>query len=243
MRIQLLSDLHFEFHHDNGQSFIRSLDPRGVDVLVLAGDIAGADGLFDALRMICRQFHDSPVIYVYGNHEFYHASLLRICPIARMVESHMPNFHWLENSIIQLDGFRFLGATLWFPRSDADRKTKLLLNDFNCIQDFESWVYDENLKAVGFLRQNLQPGDIVVTHHIPSPSCVSERYKDSALNPFFVCDLTKLILERRPRLWMFGHTHDTIEATIGVTEMRCNPFGYAYRNLNPRFQDRLIIEV
>jgi predicted phosphodiesterase len=48
MHIQLLSDLHFEFHADHGQSFVESLDPRGVDVLVLAGDIAVGDGIADA---------------------------------------------------------------------------------------------------------------------------------------------------------------------------------------------------
>ena len=40
MRLQLLSDLHFEFHRDGGRSFVDSLDPGGIDVLVLAGDIA-----------------------------------------------------------------------------------------------------------------------------------------------------------------------------------------------------------
>ena len=40
MRIQLLSDLHFEFHRDNGRSFVESLDPDGVDVLVQLNFVA-----------------------------------------------------------------------------------------------------------------------------------------------------------------------------------------------------------
>jgi predicted phosphodiesterase len=73
MRIQILSDLHFEFHRDNGRSFVETLDPAGVDALVLAGDISVGDDLPEALGLLCRRFHDAAVIYVHGNHEFYYA--------------------------------------------------------------------------------------------------------------------------------------------------------------------------
>ncbi len=38
MKVLVLSDLHLEFHKDDGLSFIESLN-TDVDVLVLAGDI------------------------------------------------------------------------------------------------------------------------------------------------------------------------------------------------------------
>jgi hypothetical protein len=65
----------------------------------------------------------------------------------------------------------------------------------------------------------------------------------SALNPLFVCDLTDLIMRRQPGLWLHGHTHDSGDTQIGKTRLVCNPFGYAGRNQNPSFNDRLIIEV
>jgi hypothetical protein len=49
--------------------------------------------------------------------------------------------------------------------------------------------------------------------------------QDRALNPFFVCDLTELILERRPRPWLHGHSHASTRAQIGETTVLCNPFG------------------
>ena len=42
MKLQIMSDLHFEMHADGGAELIRELDPTGVDVLVLAGDITMA---------------------------------------------------------------------------------------------------------------------------------------------------------------------------------------------------------
>ena len=38
MRVQLLSDLHFEYDDDGGEAFARRVEVAG-DVLVLAGDI------------------------------------------------------------------------------------------------------------------------------------------------------------------------------------------------------------
>jgi predicted phosphodiesterase len=71
MRLQLLSDLHFEFHRDGGRSFVDSFDPTGIDVLVLAGDIAVAEGIPHALALLCERFRDATVVFVHGNHEFY----------------------------------------------------------------------------------------------------------------------------------------------------------------------------
>ena len=51
MRIQLLSDLHFEFQRDNGRTLAQACHAPDVDVLVLAGDIAVADGIAHALEL------------------------------------------------------------------------------------------------------------------------------------------------------------------------------------------------
>lgn len=243
MRIQLLSDLHFEFHWDGGQSFTESLDPAGVDVLVLAGDIAVGEELPDALDLICRRFNDSSVIYVHGNHEFYRSNLGRVHQLTMQSIKNNPNLCWLNKTGVEVRGTQFWGAPLWFPHTVTDHSVKQLLNDFSEIGDFESWVYRENMEAVGFLQDRVQPGDVVVTHHLPSQLCVSPQYRSNALNPFFVSDMTPFILERQPQLWLHGHTHDSRDVTIGKTRLLCNPFGYARSNVNPGFNERLIIEV
>ena len=74
MRIKILSDLHFEFHADNGLSFIKSLDNKNIDVLVLAGDIATWNTAQFCIDMLCEHFSNSTVLYVLGNHEYYKTS-------------------------------------------------------------------------------------------------------------------------------------------------------------------------
>lgn len=40
-------------------------------------------------------------------------------------------------------------------------------------------------------------------------------------------DLTGLILERKPDLWIHGHVHQTADYRIGQTRVICNPRGHA----------------
>jgi predicted phosphodiesterase len=244
MKIQLLSDLHFEFHADGGASFVESLDPSGVDLLVLAGDIATAKGLEKALTLFEARY---PLIfYVAGNHEFYQAGREQLQKILKRATSRLKNVYWLDNDMAFSFTERYsvrkrvLGTTLWFPLSDGP---KHLMNDFTAIPNLEDWVYDENRKAVEFLSKELQEGDVVVTHHLPSPLCTHPKYAGSSLNCFFMTDLTKLIEERKPALWLHGHTHDSMNLQIGSTRVVCNPFGYLGHELNPKFSSNLKIEL
>lgn len=115
MLIQLLSDLHFEFHRDSGRSFVESLDPDGVDVLVLAGDISVGEDLPGALDLLCRRFHGSAVIYVHGNHEFYGSRLESVRQLTRQAASSNRNLSWLDKCGVEVGRTWFWGAPLWFP--------------------------------------------------------------------------------------------------------------------------------
>ncbi len=75
MKLQIMSDLHFEMHADGGAGFIRELDPTGVDVLVLAGDITMArqyEDLASVFKPLAQKYPH--VLYVPGNHEYYKSS-------------------------------------------------------------------------------------------------------------------------------------------------------------------------
>jgi predicted phosphodiesterase len=246
MRLQLLSDLHFEFHRDHGRSFVSSLDPSGVDILVVAGDLEVGDGLPRALALLCERYRESLVAFVLGNHEFYGSSPAETCEMVRKAAHENPNLIWLDCSSIQETGSgrkRVLGATLWFPHYDSNPRAKACLTDFSAIEGFEPWVYEQNRRAVEYLAREIRPGDIVVTHHLPSPVCVAPQYVGSILNPFFVCDMTDVILDREPSLWLFGHTHSSMRTQIGKTRMLCNPFGYlGSMDVNMHFDKHFVIE-
>jgi len=241
--IQLLSDLHFEFHADGGESFVRSLDPRGVDVLVLAGDIAVAEAIPAALDLFCRHFPGTQVVFVHGNHEFFGADRESVLALTREAVAANPNLVWLDCECREIAGRRFLGTPLWFPRHPLADRLKRSMADFSEIRGYESWVYLENARAIAFLERELREGDVVVTHHLPSQRSVAPRYSSHPLNPFFVCDVEDLIVDRRPRLWLHGHTHCSVNCRVGETTIRCNPFGYVGYELNSAFSDALILDV
>jgi predicted phosphodiesterase len=243
MQIQILSDVHFEFHRDSGRSFVESLDPDGVDVLVLAGDIAVGAELPTALELFCRRYSEARVVYVNGNHEFYGTDRASVVALCREAGRRHQNLTWLDVSTAEISGQRFLGAPLWFAPSSEAFGFRHRMTDFSVIRGFESWVYEENARAVAFLRDELGEGDVVVTHHLPSFTSVAPRFVGNPLNPFFVCDLEPLIRERRPRLWIHGHTHCSMRYDIGSTTVACNPFGYVGTELNPDFEDKLVLEV
>lgn len=241
MRLRIFSDVHTEFHADGGRSFVRGLPRRPGDVAVLAGDIATAPGLFEALALFAERFER--VVFVPGNHDWYGASREQMQNLRARVTRQLPQVSWLEESSVELDGQRFLGTSLWFPDSAAARSRWTAMPDFVAISDFETWIWSAFGRARAFLEETLRPGDVVVTHHLPSQRSVSERYRESPLNAYFVGDVEDLIVERQPRLWIHGHTHVSLDYAIGAARVLCNPFGYVRSELNPAFDATLSVEL
>ena len=227
-KILLLSDLHFEFHRDT-QEFISKLD-NDVDILVLAGDIDVYDQIENTLDLFCDRFTN--VVYVPGNHELYHSSPQVIAETRARCLKHHTNLDWLHNEVAVINGQRFLGGTGWFREDPQSAMYERNMSDFNIISDFKPWVYEEQARFEQFIKANLQEGDVVVTHHLPSEICIDKYFKGSVLNRFFVCDYTDLILDRDPALWMYGHTHFEQDLKLGNTRLVCNPRGYPHER-NP----------
>lgn len=234
MRLRVASDLHTEFQADRGATLATALSRDDFDVLVLAGDLSDAPGIHNALVLFAKAIGDRPLVYVTGNHEFYQGDRQSVtAAIARAARAH-PNLHWLDHRMVEIDGKRFLGTPLWFARDPI--APKWAMNDFTAIRSFESWIYEENRKAVAFLHETMQPGDIVVTHHLPAPECIAPRFRKSALNPFFLCNQSMLIRAREPAIWIHGHTHSSLDFTLHGTRIICNPFGYAGYEANVEFE-------
>ena len=174
MRLHILSDLHLEF----GQV---DIPPTEADVVVMAGDIhLGPNGC----RWARKQFPDQPVIYVPGNHEYYHHSLPELVGTLK-AEMEGSNVCVLENDAVEIGGITFLGCTLWtdFQLSgdpdEAMRMVEHTMGDFQVIRYSPKHrtlqppdtvrVHGE---SVAWLRGQLAKGNpartVVVTHHAPS---------------------------------------------------------------------------
>jgi Icc-related predicted phosphoesterase len=232
MRLQILSDLHLEFGP-------YELEPAKADVVILAGDIhVGGDGI----EWMHRQFPGRPVIYVLGNHEFYHHSIFKLTETLKRETSGSP-IHLLENEAVEIDGVTFLGCTLWTDfRMSRDQDAAMLvadqgMSDYHLIKGKSGkWLFRpwESVKlfeeSVGWLKTELSRHDpartVIVTHHAPSPHSIEPFRVGDALNAAFVSDLDDFIKESGVPLWIHGHTHYNVDYKIGATRIYSNQRGY-----------------
>ena len=229
MKLVVFSDCHFEFHKDKGASFVRNMARFADCVAVVAGDLSTLPLLLPSLQLLCNRYDN--VVYVAGNHDLYGASPsdLQRCK-ARALKS-FKNFHWLDNSSVEIGGVRFVGTTLWFPPPPLTA-LKWALNDYSQIRDFEPWVYHEHGKALSFLENELDPDDVLITHHFPFSKSIAKEYDGSSLNPFFHAGsrAEELVAKKEPRLAVHGHTHTSFDYESGKTRVVCNPAGYLSEN-------------
>lgn len=197
----------------------------------------------DKLKSLCPKVAGE-VLYIPGNHEYYGATPAFVDQCLTALEQSTENLTVLRaGQVYEQHGRRFLGDTLWFPDDPLNAHYAPGMSDFSVIRNFVPWVYERYEACRAFLETEVRPGDIVVTHHLPSPQLIASQYLTSPLNRFFAADLTDLIIEHKPAIWICGHTHTSIDTTIGETRVICNPRGYPNEGQIERFDARLLVEV
>lgn len=231
----MVSDLHFEFDADRGASYIEKMDPTGVDVLILAGDVGSICGyqdnrLIPGLARICTKYKH--VVYVTGNHEYYYTARSRVHQNLREFEAVHPNFHWLDGEKDEIDGQEFIGATLWYPDDPMAAVLRSSWSDFQAIPHLRDWVYVSNRADEKFIKSFATKNTIVVTHFLPSRLSVSAKWKTDKYTAFYVTDMSNWLAESGVKLWVHGHTHDTCDYVLGDTRVVCNPRGYSHLGEN-----------
>ena len=247
MKIHILSDLHIEF----GEYKPPATD---ADVVVLAGDIGvGMDGL----RWIESCFPDKPVIYVPGNHEFYHHDIALIDELKAGAPA---NIHILNDDQLVIDGVRFLGSVLWtdfalFGEGEkffAIQRARKGMNDFAVIQNSSKRFTPEDAIELhqtsrswlkNCLAEPFAGKTVIVTHHVPSSRSVPQRFAKSLLTPAFASNLETLMDGDRVALWVHGHTHDSFDYEVFGTRVVCNPRGYIPHAPNVDFKPDWIVDV
>lgn len=252
MKIRLLSDLHME-----GYPF--EYKYQGEDLVVLAGDIHTKGRHADILSQIPLSIR---VLFVAGNHEYYKQEFHQTQDQFLELELIFPNFRWLNNASFKINDVAFFGGTM-FTDFTLDGKAnqpiaKIMasegINDFYVmsIMDYgcepRRWnVNDHESEYENFVREfntwvgSLDPNQkrCVITHFSPLPAAINPRFKGSPLNPYFTQDMTSCM--GYDGLWLYGHTHDSVDAMVGNTRVVSNPKGYGKENFN--FDPDLIIEL
>jgi len=247
MKLHILNDLHIEF-----EDFVPPA--TDADVVVLAGDVGvGVEGL----RWAEDRFPDRPVIYVPGNHEFYHHDIALIDELKARSPDHI---HVLDDDQVVINGVRFLGSVLWtdfclFGEADkffAMQQARRQLTDFSIIQNGGQCFAPEDAIRLhtasrdwlaAMLAEPFDGKTAVVTHHAPSSRSVHPRYARDLLTPAFASNLENLMDGSRAALWIHGHTHDSFDYAIYDTRVVCNPRGYSPEDLNPYFRPDWVMEI
>jgi len=142
MKIHLISDVH------NEMDVVSTPMPGDTDVVILAGDIhSGINGVEWAQN---NYGTDVPIVYVAGNHEFYHNDLSVVKDIAEAAAG--TNVRFLDNSSTVIDGVRFIGSTLWTSFNDwSDQEAINFLhcsmNDYRRIKGVSFFDEDKSRMA------------------------------------------------------------------------------------------------
>jgi Icc-related predicted phosphoesterase len=247
MRLHILNDLHIEFG---------SFEPPavGADVTVLAGDIGVGD---EGLRWAALRFQGKHVIYVPGNHEFYHHDIDLVAELRQVAP---PNIHVLNDDQVIIDGVRFLGSILWTDfalsggagRVYSMQQARRTMNDFALIRHGgrvftpeQSILLHQHSRCwlESRLAEPFEGMTVIVTHHAPSAHSVPPRYSGHPLAPAFASDLENLMDGRRVALWVHGHVHDPFDYELIGTRVVCNPRGYVPQARVPGFRPELVVEL
>lgn len=242
MKIQIASDLHIDqWPRDD---FPRLLDDMqtDADVLVLAGDcvsLTKRDIAWSMARLGDFTERYPRVVFVPGNHEFYGTS----------IQEGFENLHEFSKQLPKLLSLvvarsaavkdqRFIGGTLWQPPAPNEHK----ITDHYLIKNFESDAAHYYEMTQACLEVCLKEGDVVVTHHAPSLKSLAPEFVGNPCNRWFITpEVEPLLIERKPKLWIHGHTHTPFDYVLGATRVVCSPRGYPGEGV--RFNPKLVVEI
>ena len=260
MKLALASDLHLEFQD------INLTNDENADVLILSGDIMVAQDLHDhpedsantvnlgTRQLSAQRYRDflkrvslefPHVVYVAGNHEFYHGKWKASIQDLREACALFNNVYFLENDVKVIDDITFIGATLWTDCNKGDPLTLHaltdMMNDFRIIRNDEHgytklrpahimYRHQQTLSYLNAILPDMKDRKVVfVGHHAPSKQSTHPKYQnDYLMNGGYSSELSEFILDHPEiKVWTHGHMHDPFDYMIGETRIVCNPRGYA----------------
>lgn len=232
MNLHVLSDLHVEF-----EEFSPSVPPE-TDVVILAGDIYTKAR---AARWAKENLPPAtPVILIAGNHDSYQTSL-------QSAHRHLRadaegGVHFLENEAFEHQGVRFLGCTCWtdFNSTGAQAiamlKAQATMNDYRFIRyepryrrllpnDTRAIAEASKAWLLAEVRKPYMGKTVVVTHMPPLMQFFPADHRPGDLDAAYANHWPEF-LDCKIDLWVFGHTHHSVDEVIGDIRFVSNARGY-----------------
>lgn len=247
MRLHLMSDLHLDHDRVTDFNFIEQLKPQpDIDLLVLAGDwfsVCRPAQTADLFRRLLDLYQR--LLVVPGNHEYWHSDVTKAEEAIHNAAPHSNRLYVITTPRFEeIGGQRFLGGTLWYRRP-AKRQIQDFV-DMRKVEVGREWFFKQQhdfqtLMYKGSIEGSTLEDTIVVTHHLPHPNSTPEKFRESPTDHFFMCNMTGAIMDRKPKMWLHGHTHDPCDYVVGATRIICNPRGYPHEyNARAPYEPKLI---
>lgn len=240
MKIQYISDLHLELFRPNEIIYlIKNIYPIiGVDVFVLCGNIGNPfhQNYEDFMLKINNTFEKTFVIA--GNHEYYNNDINVTNIYMKNIFLKYPNITFLQNTIEEYGGYKFIGTTLWSHISNPKYK----INDTNFIKNFDVEKYNLLHKtSCEFIMDELtestrnEKPTIILSHHVPLFELTAQKYRTTILQPYNECfsaNMTEVIKNNGNiiKAWFYGHTRHKSSILMYDVAFHCNPVGYFGEN-------------
>lgn len=235
MRIITYSDLHLEF----GSGWMLPPDASG-DVMILAGDIITLRD-YDPLDRLLQKWK-KPVLYTTGNHEYYTQRPMNQEDerFRAWLKAKYPHVKLLLDEVVSIGGVHFFGGTMWTDFNGGDVRAMETaqdqMNDFRLIRNpdqtrftpADAVALHTNFasKLLNWLGKDLNGPRVVISHNAPVVN-PNSKYKGGPLTPAFnSLDMMEIIETQQPALWVYGHTHECDDQTIGRTRIISNQLGY-----------------
>lgn len=253
MKIHLSSDLHLEFDENRAPHF-----PEDADVIVLAGDIWFAYHIADYIRHVAHCYPDSQILFIPGNHEYYHREYHDAQQVMREGLGRIPNAHFLDRDRVTINGVEFLGCTLWtgfdilpdIPTDIAKVEAEAGIADYDLTRIKERYLTAEDTVSLHQESRRWLEGElakpkggkrVVITHF---PPCLEVQHVDIPVNPltpYFQANCRDLVEQYKPELWLFGHIHYNHDRTVAETRMVSNQRGYPEETT--LYDEKLLIDL
>ena len=173
MKIAIASDIHLEFGN------LDISNDNHADVLILSGDICVAADLdmrdrrqteLGFARYRSERFHDffercaenfPHIIYVMGNHEYYHSDFATALGEMRRKLEHLTNLYIMERDVKVIGNVTFIGGTLWTDMNNGDGITLYhmtsMMNDFRCVENSNRVVNYKNYEQINGVDNREKP--------------------------------------------------------------------------------------
>jgi Icc-related predicted phosphoesterase len=215
------------------------------------------------------------IILIAGNHEFYGGIYPTDERDFKKLIKPLENMHYLSGtkgnkSEVVINDIQFIGNTLWTDFNNADvaamYESGRFMNDYNLIKKendghpiskYLQYISPEDLLKVHraelnkieyHLKRKKEQKQVVITHHGSTMRHIHPKYANAGLSNYsFTSDLEKFILKYQPKYWFSGHTHESIDITVGKTRCLVNPAGYKSRYgsiyENQSYNPELVLEI